>query len=185
MTFSASSVTVTSIGPLKPGDHYTVKILVNGCGDGNTWKADVWSGSNASGGVYVDSGTGNETTNVPCGVLACNDPLGELAVSTILGSGSIRGPLTRMAPAAIPSTTSSRISSRNPPGTCTSGGTHSRTPPSATSSSAATPPQVRWETDTDGNPIYVDSPICYGGNNARTPAPLGTLISDGGARYSR
>lgn len=187
VTFSASSVTVTSIGPLKPGDHYTVKILVNGCGDGNTWKADVWSGSKASGGVYVDSGTGNETTNVPCGVVACNDPLGGSAVSTILGSGSMRGPFNQNG--SCGGTVSYFVTNllSQPDGYL-----HVRwdSQPDAAFRYVVDPPltpplKFGWETDADGNPIFVSAQACYGGSNAQTPAPLGTLISDGGGKILR
>ena len=187
VTSTPNSASVTGITPLKPGQSYTLTLHVQGCGDGNTWSATVWSGSNLSGGVYTDSGTGNETTNVSCGVVGCSDPLGGLAVSSILGGGSIRGPFNQDGVCSSTDTVNYFVTDRL---TTPNGFLHVRwdnTAPDAVffyvvNQALGNPPKFAWKTDLQGNPIYVAGQACFGGANALTPKPFGTLISDNGGK---
>ena len=75
VSVSADGLSV-SVSGLKPNvlatQSYQLTLHVKGCGDGNTWSAIVYTGTNLTGATYVDDGAGNETTNISCGALACN-----------------------------------------------------------------------------------------------------------------
>ena len=77
VTVSGSSVSVSGLSPnVKATQSYELKLHIKGCGDGNTWTGIVYTGTAFTGTTYQDDHKGSETTDVPCGTLACGDTLG-------------------------------------------------------------------------------------------------------------
>jgi hypothetical protein len=66
-SFTASSVSIKNMHPLKSGDSVTVSIQVNSCGDGQ-WSGVGWSGSQLNGSSFsLDVGASQLATSISCG----------------------------------------------------------------------------------------------------------------------
>jgi hypothetical protein len=168
------SVSVTDIPPVKANQSYVLTLHIKGCGDGNTWSATVWAGTNFSGGTYSDDHKGPETTDVPCGALACNDPV---LVSGIVTSGQ-RGFYNK------DGSTCSTVEYFVTDLIGTPSGLHFRwdTQLNAAFLYFLSEPvtQTAWLTDGTGLPIFVPALGCDLSSIAPLPAPYGTLLQDNG-----
>jgi hypothetical protein len=194
---NGTSVSVTGMSTVKATQSYVLTLHVAGCGDRNTWSATVWSGNNFNGGTYFDdSPAGQNATNVPCGVLACNGIIGGSSVSDLINPSigsyfSHRGPY-------------------NEDGTCADAVNYYVS--EFASSSTSTYLHFRWANNQTGaaffyilnqplgtNPLFgwkatssddiTASPIfvgpaqqCDQGSLAQFPASYGKLLSDNGGR---
>lgn len=199
-TAPTTSISVTGITPLKPGQTYTLTLHVQGCGDRNNWAAQVWSGSNLNGGLFTDGDNGVHPANVPCGLLACGDAVGGLTVSSFINT-TILDPLDGRP--------RSRRGPFNEDGTCIDSVKYFVTE----LATAPTNPflHFRWadnqrgaaffyvldqplgpnaafawkadsSDDVTGNPIFVPALQCDQAGNARFPGSYGKLISDNGGK---
>jgi hypothetical protein len=76
-TFTASSVTVKSMSPLKSGSSITVMIDVNTCSDdiGGAWSVSAWTGSQLNGQSFSLAADSNLATAVSCGSLPPGAPI--------------------------------------------------------------------------------------------------------------
>jgi hypothetical protein len=194
-TFTASSVSVSSMTPLKPGLTFDLNLEISSCGDA-LWSAVTWTGSNFTGQNF----TGNPSTastKVACGVLACP---GDFTVpdSTLPASPIQNDPKY---------VTGSR-GSYNKDGTCgdvfyyvtntlplpSNGVLHFRwenviDPTSTTLPQAFTykvrglnsPVSVAWLTLNDA-PVFVTAQYCL--SPKVLPAPYGTLTADNGDKLT-
>jgi hypothetical protein len=189
VSHTTTSVTVTGINPLKAMQSYTVKVLVNGCGDGNSWTVSAWSGPTLNGTQYNDSdSTGIHVTDVACGALACNDALGGDTVKQLINT-------------VIADKSGKSLSRRGPfnqDGVCGStvnyyvtelaeiSSLHIRwdTEPSAVFFyvlkvvDPTVAPRFAWKTDGGGAPIFVAAQACDQGKKAQFPMPYGTVVAD-------
>jgi hypothetical protein len=188
ITFDATNVTVTGLASLKPGESLDLLLDVSGCGDGNTWSAAVWSGSNLSGDTFHQVNDVQET-NLSCGAIACGGNLTGAAVGSIFDSESMRGPYNQDGTCSL---------DQNPVDYFvtlldTEGYLHVRweSEPAAAfyykiNTPTPSPVRLAWETDDgtpDGVPIFLegDGLKCDDSMTA-LPAPYGSLVSDKGGK---
>lgn len=190
------SVTVTNLSPVKGQKSLVLTLYVSGCGDGSTWSATPWTGSNLTGSPFaIVSDHSSLMTNVPCGALACNQSL-------LVAPSAAAGDVTQV---------TGMRGMYNKDGTTTNTGCtlvdyfvtdtgadneplvqhfrwdRSQTLPSGIGDSQPTAAfiytvngvltQVAWLTDTSGNPVFIAPPVCP---DATLPAPYATLVSDKG-----
>jgi len=191
------SVTVTNMSPVKGQKSFVLTLYVSGCGDGSTWSATPWTGSNLSGNTFtLVSEHSSLGTNVPCGALACNQSL-------LVSPSATTGDVTQVA---------GMRGMYNKDGTTTNTGCtlvdyfvsdstagddvvqhfrwdRSQTLPAGVGDGQLTAAfiytvnglltQVAWLTDTSGNPVFIVPPVCP---DATLPAPYATLVSDKGGK---